>query len=163
MAEAIQLDRSKYIPFFDSTFGAEEGTYTWVRIKYATSNDLTYNPTEETYSYIYSKNDTTEITGYAPTVEYDIAFKDEEAFKIMSDFADTFPTGDEAIVPFMLVQPDLTGSAGTLPAIVWDEAMVSFSDKNMVDKKLNVVFKLNGDPTYGTVEAKENPTFTPNV
>lgn len=156
------LTRDLFIPLIDSTLGAEKGTYTWVRIDKSTIFDLTYNPSEETYGYIDSANDTTFVKSYAPELPQEIILdSDNPLYKVMLPFCMSMPTGTSAEVPVMLVYPDETGKA--TKAMVWDEAIVSPTDLNTVDGKLNFSLKLNGTPKTGTVSELDGTfTFTPD-
>lgn len=158
------LTRDLYIPFIDSTFGAEEGTYTWVRVDKSTIFDLSFNPTEETKGYIDSKNDSTYIKSYAPELPQEIVLdNDNPLYKAIFDFCMDMPTGDDAKVPIMLVNPDLTTGKAT-EARVWDEAIISPTDLNTVDGLLSFSLKLNGSFKKGTASESDGTwTFAPGA
>lgn len=156
------LTRNLWIPFIDSTLGAESGTYTWVRIDKSTIFELSFNPSEETVGYIDSANDSTYIKSYAPELPQEITLdNDNPLFKVMLPFMMGMPTGSSANVPVMLVYPDLETGKAT-DAMVWEEAIVSPQTINTVDGKLTFTLKLNGDAIKGTVSELEGTwTFSP--
>lgn len=155
------LTRDLFIPLIDSTLGAEKGTYTWVRIDKSTIFDLAFNPTENTVGYIDSPNDSTNVESYALELPQEIILdSDNPLYKVLMPFCMSLPTGSSAKVPVMLVYPDETGKA--TKAMVWDEAIVSPTDLNTVDGKLNFSLKLNGTPKTGTASNMDGTfTFSP--
>lgn len=156
------LTRDLWIPFIDTTFGAEKGVYEWTRIDKSTIFELSFNPSEETVGYINSKNDSTYIKSYAPELPQEIVLdNDNECFKKMLPFCLSMPTGSSAVVPFMLVHPDVETGKAT-DAMVWDEAICSPQTINTVDGKLSFTPKLNGAYTSGTAsESSGTWTFSP--
>lgn len=158
----MKLTRDLFIPFIDSTKGAQPGTYTWVPIDLSTVFELSYNPQTETYSYICYKNDSTEITGYQPAMEQEIVIdKDNPIYKFMFAFFREMPTGSSAKVPVMIAYPDPT-TGETTEADVWTEAVISPGAMNTVDGKLTFTLQLNGDAKKGTIAITESAaTFTP--
>lgn len=158
------LTRDLYIPLIDSTFGAEEGTYTWVRIDKSTIFELSFTPTEETVGYIDSANDSTYIKSYAPELPQEITLdNDNPLYKAMFEFCMRMPTGSDAEVPIMLVYPNLETGKAT-DAKVWPKATISPQTLNTIDKKLTFTLKLNGTPIDGTVSNSAGTwTFSPAV
>lgn len=158
------LTRDLWVPLIDSTFGAEKGTYNWVRIDKSTIFELSFNPSEETVGYIDSPNDSTYIKSYAPELPQEITLdSDNKLFKAMLPFCMGMPTGSSAVAPVMLVYPDTTTGEAT-DALVWDEAIISPQAVNTVDGKLTFSLKLNGTPKSGTVtESAGTWTFTPEA
>lgn len=156
------LTRDLWVPLIDSTFGAEKGTYTWVRIDKSTIFELSFNPSEETVGYIDSPNDSTYIKSYAPELPQEITLDSDNAlFKVMLDFCLGMPTGSSASAPVLLVYPD-TSSGKATKGLVWEEAIISPTAINTVDGKLTFSLKLNGTPISGTVsESSGKWTFSP--
>lgn len=156
------LTRDLWVPLIDSTFGAEPGTYTWVRIDKSTIFELSFNPSEETVGYIDSPNDSTYIKSYAPELPQEITLDSDNAlFKVMVEFCLGMPTGSSADVPVMLVYPDPSTGKAT-KALVWDEASISPQTINTVDGKLTFNLKLNGTAKKGTAsESAGSWTFSP--
>lgn len=157
----MKLTRDLFVPFIDTSKGAEAGTYTWKPIDLSTVFELAYNPNTETYSYICYANDSNEITGYAPTMEQEIVLdSDNPIYTFMLEFMRGMPTGSDAKVPIMVAYPDESGD--TTEADVWDDAVISPGTINTVDGKLTFTLNLNGDVTNGTVAiAAGTATFTP--
>lgn len=156
------LTRNLYIPLIDSTLGAEQGTYTWVRIDKSTIFELSFNPSEETVGYIDSPNDSTYIKSYAPELPQEITLdSDNPLFKVMQPFMLSMPTGSSANVPVLLVYPDETTGEAT-QGLVWEDAIVSPTTINTIDGKLTFSLKLNGTPIAGTVTNLDGTfKFTP--
>lgn len=156
------LTRDLFIPFVDTTFGAEPGTYEWTRVDKSTIFELSYNPQEETYGYIDSANDTTYTKSYAPELPQEIVLdKDNQLYKKLFPWARKLPIGSSAVVPVMVVYPDVETGKAT-EADVWKEASISLGSLNTVDGKLSFTLKLNGEVTPGTVTESDGTwTFSP--
>lgn len=156
------LTRDLWVPLIDSTFGAEAGTYTWVRIDKSTIFDLAFNPTEETKGYINSANDSTYIKSYALELPQEIVLDSSNPlFKAVYEFCMNLPTGDDANVPIMLVTPNVSTGKAT-EARVWADAILSPTSINTVDGILSFSLKLNGSFQKGTAsESAGTWTFTP--
>ena len=166
MAEAtpVTLTRDKFVPFVDTTRGAEKGTYDWAPIDLSTVFEMAYNPTTNTVSYICYPNDTTELASYAPSMAQEIKIqKDNPIYDFMLAYMREMPTGSAAEVPVMLVYPDKTTGAPT-EADVWDEAVLAPDTINTVDGKLTFTLNFNGDRKPGTVSGvgTDTVTFTPS-
>lgn len=147
----MALTRNLFIPFIDTTFGAEDGTYEWTRIDKSTIFELSYNPSEETVGYIDSPNDSTYIKSYAPELPEEITLdKDNPLYKKLFPWIRKMPTGSSANCPIMIVYPDMDTGEAT-DADVWKEGSISPQTLNTVDGKLTFNLKLNGTPTPGTV------------
>lgn len=160
----MQLTRNLFVPLIDTTKGAEKGTYKWVPIDKSTQFELAYNPNTEERSYICCKNNTTEVTGYAPELPQEIVLDNENPlYKFMDEYLNSFPTGTAAMIPFLLVRPDLTSGEAT-QGLMWEQATVVGDTLNTVDGILSFTITLNGDPVVGTVsglggtEVKFTPT-----
>lgn len=156
-----KLTRDKFIPLIDLnklTGGATEG-YNWVRVDKSTIFELSFNPQEETYSYIDAANDTTAINSYQPELPQEIILDNSNAlFPAMFDFCMNMPLGSDAVVPCLLVAPDMTTGEATR-GFLWAEASISPQAVNSVDGILTFNMKLNGAMTRGTV-ANEGGVFT---
>lgn len=157
------LTRDLFIPFIDTTFGAEPSTYEWTRVDKSTIFALAYNPQEETYGYIDSPNDSTRIKGYAPELPQEIVLdKDNPLYSKLFPWArKAVQTGESTDAPVMIVYPDVSTGKAT-EADVWDDATVSLTELNTVDGKLTFTLKLNGTVKPGTVsESMGKWTFSP--
>ena len=147
----MQLTRNLFVPLIDTTKGAAKGTYKWVPIDKSTQFELAYNPNTEERSYICYKNNTTEVTGYAPELPQEIVLDNENPlYKFMDEYLNSFPTGTAAMIPFLLVRPDLTSGEAT-QGLMWEQATVVGDTLNTVDGILSFTITLNGDPVVGTV------------
>ena len=160
-----QLTRNLYVPLVDTNKGATPGTYHWVPIDKSTQFELSWNPNTEERSFICYKNDTTEVTGYAPELPQEIILDNENPlYKFMDEYLFSFPTGTAAMLPFLLVRPDLDSGAAT-HGLMWEQATVVGDTLNTVDGLLSFTVTLNGDPVEGTVSGlgTEKVTFTPKA
>lgn len=160
----MKLKRNLFVPFIDTTKGAEPGTYQWVPIDLSTVFELAYNPVTEEYSYICYANNSTEIVSYQPAMEQEIVLDNENPlYKFMLKYMRSMPTGSESEVPVMIAYPnDETGK--TTDADVWDEAVISPGTINTIDGKLTFTLQLNGTAKSGTVAIEGgNAKFTPGV
>lgn len=160
----MQLTRNLFVPLIDTTKGATKGTHKWVPIDKSTQFELSYNPNTEERSYICYKNNSTEVTGYAPELPQEIVLDNENPlYKFMDEYLNSFPTGTAAMIPFLLVRPDLTSGEAT-KGLMWEQATVVGDTLNTVDGILSFTITLNGDPVVGTVsglgsaEVKFEPT-----
>lgn len=145
----MQLTRNLYVPLVDTSKGS--GTANWVPIDLSTQFELAYNPNTETRSYICYKSDYTVVTGYAPSMEQEIVLDSENPlYKFMDEYLNTFPTGSDAEIPFLLARPALTTGSPTV-GLMWEKAVIVPNTLNTVDGKLSFTINLNGDPTKGTV------------
>lgn len=151
------LTRDKFIPLFDANavrraLGIPEvgDGYDWTRYDKSTIFDLSFNPQEETSGYIDMANDTTEITSYQTELPQEIILDNENScYKLMFPFCMSRPTKGDAVVPHLLVVPDMNTAEPT-DAYLWKEAVVSPGDLNTVDGKLSFSLKMNGDSERGT-------------
>lgn len=159
-----KLTRDLFIPFLDTTRGAEPGTYTWCPVDLSTVFNLAFNPQTETFSYICNANDSTEITSYQPSMEQEIAIDSENPlYKFMFPFMREMPVGSKAKVPVMIVYPSPETGKPT-EADVWPDAVVSPGAIDSVAGKLTFTLQLNGDKIKGTVavaEGGKTATFSP--
>lgn len=163
------LTRNLFIPYVDAnTIRRAIGEtvtgdgYDWVQIDKSTIFDLAFNPQEETSGYIDTANDTTYVKSYQPELPQEIILDNSNPlYKIMYPFCMAMPTGGDAVVPVLLRQPNMDTAQPT-DATIWKEALVSPTDLNTVDGKLNFSLKLNGEFENG--EASEDTdgkvTFT---
>jgi hypothetical protein len=163
----MKLTRNLFIPLVDANTMKEatgkttSGTgYDWTRIDKSTIFDLAFNPQEETNGYIDSANDTTTVTSYQPELPQEIILDSSNPlYNLAFDFCMAFPLGSDAQVPCLLVYPDADGN--TTKGMLWEEAIISPTDLNTVDGKLNFSLKLNGDAKTGTASVTDSKvTFT---
>lgn len=167
------LTRNLFIPFVDANtirkaLGEEavgnDADYT--QIDKSTIFDLAFNPQEETNGYIDEANDTTYVKSYQPELPQEIILDNSNPlFKIMFPFCMAMPTGGDAEAPVLLAMPDIATGEPTV-GYLWEKAIISPTDLNTVDGKLNFSLKLNGDAKKGTVtittgESGKTVTFTP--
>lgn len=163
------LTRNLFIPFVDAnvlrkaigetvTDGAD-----YTQIDKSTIFDLAFNPQEETQGYIDEANDTTYVKSYQPELPQEIILDNSNPlFKVMFPFCMAMPTGGDAEAPVLLVMPDIATGQPTV-GYLWKKAIISPTDLNTVDGKLNFSLKLNGDAEQGTVTITDGkPVFTPN-
>lgn len=164
------LTRNLFIPYVDAnkirkalglTVEGEEGSHDWVQIDKSTIFDLAFNPQEETSGYIDMANDTTYVKSYQAELPQEIILDSSNPlFAVMYPFCMKMPTGADAEVPVLLRMPDLTTGAAT-EGYMWEQAIVSPTDLNTVDGKLNFSLKLNGDAVRGDVtDTDGKPVFT---
>lgn len=167
----MNLTRNLFIPFVDAkkvrvALGetVTETDYIWTQIDKSTIFDLAFNPQEETSGYIDMANDTTYVKSYQAELPQEIILdSDNPLFKIMFPFCMAMPTGGDAEVPVLLVVPDIS-TGQPVVGYMWEKAIVSPTDLNTVDGKLNFSLKLNGDAVKGTVEFTDGlPAFTANT
>lgn len=152
------LTRNLFIPYIDANkvrqaLGIEtEGDgFDFTQIDKSTIFDLAFNPQETTSGFIDEANDTTYVDSYQPELPQEIILDNTNPlFKIMFPFCMKMPTGSDAEVPVLLRTPNLDTAEPT-DAYLWEKALVSPTDLNTVDKKLNFSLKLNGGYTKGTV------------
>ena len=156
--------RNLYIPCLDDDVlsGTNSGTPDWKPIDLSTVFDLAFNPNEETYAYIKDANDYTEITGYKMAMEQEIVMDtSSDIYVSMRDFMMGLPTGSSAIVPVLIVMPDMSTNNPTV-SYRWSNATVTPKDIDSVDGKLKFTLNLNGTPAPGTVTISGSTiTFTP--
>lgn len=167
----MNLTRNLFIPFVDAkkirtALGetVTDSDYIWTQIDKSTIFDLAFNPQEETSGYIDMANDTTYVKSYQAELPQEIILdSDNPLFKIMFPFCMAMPTGGDAEVPVLLIMPDIDSGQPTV-GYMWEKAIVSPTDLNTVDGKLNFSLKLNGDAVKGTVAFTDGkPTFTANT
>lgn len=162
------LTRNLFIPRVDANtirkaIGetvAENAGQDWVRIDKSTIFDLAFNPQEETSGYIDEANDTTYVKSYQPELPQEIILDSANPlFKLMFPFCMAMPTGGDAVVPVLLQVPNLDTAQPT-DAYMWASALVSPTDLNTVDGKLNFSLKLNGDAVKGTASTGDDGAVT---
>jgi len=157
--------RNLYIPCLDDDVlgGTNSGTPDWKAIDLSTIFELGFNPNEETFAYIKDANDYTEITGYKMAMEQEIVMDtSSDIYVSMRDFMMGLPTGSSAVVPTLIVMPDMVTDAPTV-GYRWSNATVTPKTINSVDGKLTFTLNLNGTPTPGTVTISGSTiTFTPS-
>ena len=160
-----QLTRNLYVPLVDTNKGATPDEYNWVPIDKSTQFELSFNPNTEERSFICYKNDTTEVTGYAPELPQEIVLDNENPlYKFMDENLLSFPTGTAAMVPVLVVRPDLEDGQAT-HGLLWKQATVVGDTLNTVDGLLSFTMTLNGDPVEGDVSGlgTAKVTFTPKA
>lgn len=150
------LTRNLFVPLIDANtikraLGQEAETgYDWTRIDKSTIFALAFNPQEETSGYIDEANDTTYVKSYQPELPQEIILDSANPlFKVMFDFCMAMPTGGDAVVPMLLVVPDMDTAQPTIGHL-WKQAIVSPTELNTVDGKLTFTLKLNGTKEVGT-------------
>lgn len=156
-----KLTRNLFIPCLDTSKGAGEAVF--VPIDLSTVFEFAFNPVTETYGYICNANDTTETTGYAPTLPQEIVLDNENPmYKFIYPLCMGMPTGSEAKVPALLIEPDMETGKPTRGRL-WPDATVTPDTLNTVDGKISFTLNLNGDFTTGTVAKDAGKiTFTPD-
>lgn len=151
------LTRDLFVPLFDANtvrkalgLTVTDDSFDLTRIDKSTIFDLAFNPQEETSGYIDTANDSTEVTSYQPELPQEIILDSSNpCFKLLFDFCMTMPTKGDAVVPVVLVVPDMDTAEPT-DAYLWREAIISPGDLNTVDGKLSFSLKLNGSIERGT-------------
>lgn len=158
------LTRDLWVPLLDSTFGAEKGTYTWVRIDKSTIFDFGFNPEEEDQQFIDTKTNSSFVKSYSLELPEEIILdSDNPLYKMMDEYIWSLPTGQDAIIPFMLVRPDVSTGKATV-AMVWDDTTVIPTNVNTQDGKLSFSIKPSGDAQVGTASESDGTwTFSPGA
>ena len=152
---------AKSVAFLVNT-SATEGTYSWLRIKKSTLFTISYNPELADYDYIADETKTSEVDSYAPTIEQDIGIlPDEEDYEFFNTFRKGRFTGTDAHKTFAVVYiNDGTAEAGFYTEV--QEAVLSVTDYNAVDGKINVAIGFCGSVVKGTTMVADGAyTFTP--
>lgn len=157
----MQLTKDKFQPWLDISLGKlPEAVY--ARVDKSTVFELSWNPSTEDADYIDQKNASTTLKGYQPELPQEIVLdKDNPLYAFMEAYAFGFPTGSDAIVPFLLVKPNIATGEPT-DAILWREAELHPDKLNTPDGKLSFNIELNGSPEFGTAALAEGKMkFTP--
>lgn len=164
------LTRNLFVPLVDANtikkaIGdtvAENAGFDWTRIDKSTVFALAFNPQENTRGFIDEANDTTYVDSYQPELPQEIILDSANPlFKVMYPFCMAMPTGSNAIVPVLLVEPNMDTAEPT-EGRLWKSAIISPTDLNTVDGKLSFSLKLNGSVERGTVALSDGAwTFTP--
>lgn len=152
-----KLSRDLYIPLIDKNklLGVTAEGYDWTRVDKSTIFAFAFNPQEETFGYIDAANDTTEVVSYQPELPQEIVLDNSNAlYPAMHEFCMEMPLGSDAVVPCLLVMPDMTTGEPT-KGYLWEEATISPQELNSVDGKLTFTMKLNGKKTNGTVAVND--------
>lgn len=133
----------------------------YLRIKKSTVFTLTYNAETEDFDYISDETKTTEIKAYAPTIEQDISILPEEPdYEYFNTLRKALPTGADAHKKILLVYLNDGDNTGGYYSTLQD-AVVTFTDYNAVDGKINISIAFCGIETKGTsIISAGVPTFT---
>lgn len=145
----MKLTRDLYIPCLDTS--ANKDLSGFVPIDKSTIFELSWNPETETYTYICDKSNSTEVTSFALSMEQEIVLDNTNPmYAFMYPLCFSMPTGSAAVVPFLLVDPDMTTGQPTRGKL-WKQATIQPSTLNTVDGKLGFTINLNGDMVEGDV------------
>lgn len=156
------LTRDLWIPLLDKNLGKQSGTYEWVRIDKSTIFEFSFNAEEEDQQFIDTKTNSSFVKSYSLELPEEIILdNDNELYKLMDEYIWSLPTGQDAIIPFMFVRPDVETGKAT-KAIVWDETTVIPDNVNTQDGKLSFNIKPSGNPKVGTASESDGTwTFSP--
>lgn len=140
---------------------SSDGTPTWLRVKKSTTLTVSMNAETEDFDYIADEVKSTEVKAYAPTIDQDLAILPSEPdYKFFYEMYKSLPTGDAAHKQFLLTYLQDKLSTGKYYATK-NEGIVSFTDYNAVDGKLNFNISFCGTPVKGSVEVAQGVfTFT---
>lgn len=157
-----KLTRDLYIPCLDTS--ATKDLSGFVPIDKSTIFELAWNPETETYTYICNRSNSTEVTSFALSMEQEIVLDNSNPmYAFMYPLCFSMPTGSDAVVPFLLVDPDMTTGQPTRGKL-WKDATIQPSTLNTVDGKLAFTINLNGDMVEGdvtiTTDAQGRKQFT---
>lgn len=155
----MKLTRNLFIPCLD-TSDAKDGSG-FVQIDKSTVFELAFNANTETYEYICYKNDFTEVDSYAVSMEQEIVLDNSNSmFNFVYPLVMSLPTGSDANVPALLIEPDLTTGKPTHGRL-WKDAILVPDNVNTVDGKVVFTIQLNGEVTEGDVAIADGKiTFT---
>lgn len=155
MAET-KLRKHEFIPFIDTSGGAEPDSYTWSRVDRSTVFALNPNPQTETLDYIAYETAITEITSYQPELPQEIAlYEGNPVYDFMFEMFYNLPVGDETKVPVLLCFAGTDKKAWLIP-----KCTVTLGEMNTVDGKLSFTLNIGGDIQRGTYTMAEGvPTF----
>ena len=136
-------------------------TPSWIRIKKATTLTKTMNPETEDFDYISDETKTTEVKAYAPTFNEDISIlptePDYEYFYGLYKKEETGADAHHKILQIYVSDGDNTD--GFYAEV--SDSVISMTDYNTTDGKLNVNIALCGTKTVGTATKSEDVyTFT---
>ena len=136
-------------------------TPTWLRVKKSTALTITQNAETEDFDYIADEVKTTEVKAYAPTIDQDLAILPSEPdYEFFYTMYKSLPTGADAHKDLLLIYlNDGNNESGYYS--VKTEAVVTFTDFNAVDGKLNFSISFCGSPVKGTTKVSSGTyTFT---
>ena len=137
------------------------GTHNWMRIKKSTVLTITQNPETEDFDYIADETKTTEIKAYAPSIDQDLAIlPNEPDYEFFYKMYKSHPVSKDAHRTFLTVYlADGDNSTGFYSEM--QDAVVSFTDYNAVDGKINFTIRFCGTMTPGKTTVSDGTyTFT---
>ncbi len=136
------------------------GTPDWFRIKKSTALTITMNGEVVENDYIADESPTSELNKYAPAIDQDLTMiKGEPDYEFVFDKFFSMATGTEAhvdcMVVFMQEGDNETGFKS------WKtNALLTITDMNAVDSKINFSLTFGGTTVKGTAKMVDGvPTF----
>ena len=133
----------------------------WARIGKSTIFDLTMNPQMDDFDFIEDENPTSLLRNYQPSMSQELwTLEGDKAFDAMYEYMYDQPTGDDAILPVLIVFPKSRTTENTFDA--WQlTATVTTTNFNTVDEKILFDMNFNGTITKGTATVTGGvPSFT---
>jgi len=141
------------------------------RLTEAEGHEVAKNPETVERNTIGMKSPRTVVRGFHDTFSKDILVtKGEDNYEFFKDFADNEYTGDNAVIPILMIdfmKDDRLGFndfGGRRYAAVRYNAVCTVDTENHTDGTLSVSFAQSGDPVKGIAEMIDNtgfPVFTP--
>ena len=141
------------------------------RLTEAEGHEVAKNPETVERNTIGMKSPRTVVRGFHDTFSKDILVtKGEDNYEFFKDFADNEYTGENAVIPILMIdfmKDDRLGFnsfGGRRYAAVRYNAVCTVDTENHTDGTLTVSFAQSGDPTKGIAEMVDDtgfPIFTP--
>lgn len=151
------FSRDRFIPLIDANAirrlvgmdTIDEG-HAWARVDKSEVFDFAFNPQENTKGYIDTANDSTFVEKYQPQMDQEIIVDgNNEVYSLMYEYSMHFPTGSDAEIPCAVIMPSVKDDS-VADAFLWEQAILSPSNINTIDKKLTFSMKFNGEMKRGT-------------
>lgn len=128
----------------------------WKRIKKSTALTITMNPETQDFDYIADESPTTELMKYKPTIDQDLTmYKGEEDYELVWPYFYEMRTGSDAHIECMVVFMQEGDSTNGYAAWKTD-SVLSVTDMNAVESKLNFQIMFGGTVSKGTATKKDN-------
>lgn len=158
-----RITKNYWIPFIDISAPSSE-TPSWGRVDLSTIFEIAANPETEDVDFINMESAQTELRYYKPTMDQEIAcYLGNPMYDFM---ADKFFRLDvtEAVMPVLVVFPKTTVEATSVPAWLYEDALIVFNTLSSTDGKIAFTINFNGEKQLGTVAMTGGvPTFTPEA